>query len=110
MSSMSPQNVLMRNGPDFSAEASLPICFSTVNFPSRDQAESDEPLWEYRVYVTLANGTVTETILKISEPLCAGEFKLVVGQLDRDGSVRTDNTEIATSVTLDWKSGLEIEY
>ncbi len=86
------------------------LCFCAVNFPSRDQAEGDEPLWEYRVYVTLADGTVTETILKISEPLCAGEFKLVVGQLDRDGSVRTDNSEVATSVTLDWKSGLEIEY
>ena len=81
------------------------LCFSTVNFPSRDQADGDEPLWEYRVYVTLPDGTVTETVLTVSEPLRAGEFKLIVGRLDSDGVVRTQQPNVGVSVTLDWNSG-----
>ena len=86
------------------------LCFCSVNFPSRDTAEGDEPLWQFRVYVTKSDGTVTETILNIPDPLRAGEFKIVQGWVDKDGSVRTESNEIATSVTFDWKSGLEIEY
>ena len=90
--------------------ASDQLGFVSVNFPSRDKAEGDEPLWNIIVYVTLADGSVTETILKVSEPLKAGELKIVQGLIDRDGSVRTENSEIAISVIFDWNPGLEIEY
>lgn len=81
------------------------LCFCSVNFPSRDKAEGDEPLWEYRVYVTLADGSVTESILRVNEPLGAGQLKVVQCVLCADGSVTTSNPLVGVSITLEWKQG-----
>ncbi len=81
------------------------LCFCSVNFPSRDKADGDEALWEYRVYVTLADGSVTETILSVKEPLGAGKLKVVQCTLCADGSLTTSNPSVGVSVTLEWKEG-----
>ena len=81
------------------------LCFCSVNFPSRDQAEGDEPLWQFIVYVTLADGSVTESVLDVKEPLQAGKLKVVKAQLQADGSLQPVSAEVGVSVTLDWKQG-----
>ena len=81
------------------------LCFCSVNFPSRDKADGDEPLWQFIVYVTLADGSVTQSVLNISEPLKAGDLKVVKAQLQEDGSLQPVSAEVGVSVTLDWKQG-----
>ena len=110
------------------------LCYCTVTFPSRDledatrsplemdgsqtrtviettepfvTEEIDDTFWEIRVYVTNANGKVTETRLGIRQPLRAGQLKIIRGWVSADGSVRATESEVSTSVTLDWKEGLE---
>ena len=73
-------------------------------------AEPDENgLWEFRVYVPQPDGTVTETILRVKEPLRAGQLRIIKCWLGDHGEVKTLNPEVGTSVTLDWKDGLIIE-
>lgn len=80
------------------------LCFCSVNFPSRDKAEGDEPLWQFKVYVTNADGTVTETILNVFEPLKAGELKIVKAYLDNEGVAHPTDATVGVSITLDWNS------
>lgn len=108
-----------------------PVGFCSVTFPSRDTRhtrtviETEEPfiaepgeesLWEFRVYVphqesnnTRSEEKVTETVLRIKEPLRAGQLKIIKCWVGSNGEVHPLNPEIGTSVTLDWKPGLEIE-
>ena len=81
------------------------LCFCTVNFPSRDKAEGDEPLWQYVVYVTLADGSVTKSVLTVKEPLGAGDLKVVTAHLQPDGSLQPDSALVGVSITLEWKQG-----
>ena len=102
-------------------------CFCSVNFPSREPdmtrtvIETEEPfiakegqksLWEFRVYVphqdptqTRAEKKVTETILRVSKPLRAGQLTVIKGKVLADGSVVPESPEVGVSVTLDWKPG-----
>ena len=48
---------------------------------------------------------MTETVLDISKPLKAGDLKIIKAELDGDGSVRTFDSTVGVSVTLDWNSG-----
>ena len=106
------------------------LCFYSVNFPSPEKetaeakqtrlviettepfiAEPDEePLWEIRAYVTRDDGTITETRLGLLEPLRAGQLKIVRAYIAPDGSVRTHDQEITTSIQLNWEPGLIINY
>lgn len=96
------------------------IGFCSVTFPSRRFATSRTviedadrfkmpagqlPLWEFRAYITNADGKVTETILGINEPLQPGELKIIQVRLKDDGSLTTESSEVSVSVTLDWKKG-----
>lgn len=96
------------------------LCFCSVNFPSpevpatRSRIETEEPfiakpgeqaLWQLRVYVTQADGAVTESILGIREPLRPGQLKVVRCRLDDNGAVTTDDHTVAVSVTLNWNEG-----
>lgn len=94
------------------------LAFCSVSFPSREPMrtiiETEEPfiaqegensLWEFRVYVTLPDGKVTETILSFKEPLRAGQLKILRARMQDDGSVSTTASEVGVSVTLDWKEG-----
>ena len=89
------------------------LCYTSVNFPSKDaapaaigrRADGASTLWQFKVYLTKTDGTVTETILDITEPLRAGDLKIIKGSLDSDGAVRPYDPTVGVSVTLDWGSG-----
>ena len=89
------------------------LCFCSVNFPSRDavtalaksRAEEKPALWQFKVYLTKPDGSITETILNIDEPLKAGDLKIIKGELDDEGAVRPYDSTVGVSVTLDWNSG-----
>ena len=83
------------------------LCFCSVNFPSRDatRAAENPSLWQFKVYLTKTDGTVTETVLDISEPLKAGDLRIIKGELDDDGSVRPYDSRVGVSVTLNWNEG-----
>lgn len=81
------------------------LCFCSVNFPSRTEAEDGKALWEFRVYVTLDDGSVTETVLSIYEPLKPGELKIVKAYLDEEGVAHPTDSKVGVSVTLDWSDG-----
>ena len=91
------------------------LCFCSVNFPSRDaipasvntRAEDNAALWQLKVYLTKTDGSITETILNIMEPLKAGDLRIMKGELDDEGAVRPYNSTVGVSVTLDWNSGDE---
>lgn len=114
------------------------VAFCSVNFPSRDVTaptlgrettrtiiETTDPfvakpeqqsLWEFCVLMpqgeelsTRAEGKFTRTLVRVMEPLRAGQMKIVRVWLNADGSVSTDASEVSTSVTLDWKPGLVID-
>ena len=88
------------------------LCFCSVNFPSRDAmpastkgGEEEEPsYWQFKVYLTKPDGTITETVLDINEPLKAGDLKIIKGELDDEGAVRPYDSTVGVSVTLDWSS------
>ena len=85
------------------------LCFLTVNFPSRplDEENPDKSLWQFKAYVTRDDGSVTETIIDVREPLQAGEFKIIKCKLDDDCAVRPHDSTVGVSVTLDWNSAGE---
>ena len=93
------------------------LCFCSVNFPSRDaiptsartRTEENPALWQFKVYLTKPDGSVTETILNIDEPLKAGDLKIIKGELDDDGAVRPYSSTVGVSVTLNWNNGGEYE-
>ena len=107
------------------------VAFCSVNFPSRKTGqtraviETEEPfiakpgensVWEFEVYApynevnkTRTEEHITRTLVRVTEPLNAGQFKIVKVWLNEDRSLSTDASEVTTSVTLDWKPGLVIE-
>lgn len=98
-------------------------CFTSVNFPSRvpisikstrsvidtdegfDEGDSEDELWQFRVYVTNPDGKITETILSIHEPLRNGQLKIVKAKLADDGSAQTDDPTVGISIAIDWNDG-----
>ena len=91
------------------------LCFCSVNFPSSDEEgmrtvietdfgeeTSDKTFWQFRCYVTKLDGTVTETILNVRETLSAGQLRIIKGYFGDDGAVRTFDTTVGVSVTLNW--------
>lgn len=103
------------------ADGGHKMAFCTVNYPSRDNnstrlvTETTEPFkadesettyWQYRCYVTKADGKITETILSVKTPLRAGQLKIVKAKIESDGSViPVVDAGVGVTVTLDWKSG-----
>ena len=98
----------------------------TVCFPSHDEPltaaarrrpasrlEYDytdgDTYWRLVCLALMADGTTTRTVLSIREPLRAAQLKIIKAWLLPDGSVRPNDNEIGTSVTLDWKEGLVFE-
>ena len=63
---------------------------------------SDKTFWQFRCYVTKLDGTVTETILNVRETLSAGQLRIIKGYFGDDGEVRTFDTTVGVSVTLNW--------
>lgn len=100
-------------------------CSVAVSFPSRQPEDSkviidiDDPyatvgggaasLWQIRLYCTLPNGTVTETILGMTRPLHAGQFKLLKAKARPNGIIDPgDPSVVVVSVEQEWAPGLEI--
>jgi hypothetical protein len=99
-------------------------CFTSIHFPSRDvepatkvvididdpdqDKRSDEILWQWEVYVTLADGTVTKTILGSYNPLHPAQLKAVKGTVHANGGVVSNDHSVGANVTLDWHEGMAI--
>lgn len=82
------------------------VCFAAVSFPSADTADAEGNYWEMAVYVSLSDGTVTETLLTAKAPLNAGHVKIIRAKLDDKGRVSpVGDSEMGAQVTLDWKEG-----
>lgn len=110
-------NPLVR-ADDIPVEGHLQSLYATVQFPSRKPApeskvviETTDPfisdgapdaLWEWIVYVTLPDGSVTETRLGLCQPLLAGQLKIIRARITEDGTLSTDDTSVGVSVTLNW--------
>ena len=99
-------------------------CFCSVNMPSRELPtqrlviETTEPfvtqggqdaLWQYKVYITLPNGKITETILNVNAPLRAGQLKIIKGKVDDMGVVRPTDASVGVSIRLDWNPGMSFD-
>ena len=108
-------------------------CYVSVNFPSREPKEQkapayswgtrsviettepfiakegDETLWQFKAYITKADGTTTETILSLRTPLRAGQLKIIRGFVTDEGAVQTNDHAVGVSVTLNWEEGLHHE-
>ena len=98
------------------------LCFCSVNFPSMeekgmrtvieteepfDEEESDQVFWQFRVYVTLEDGSVTESILSVKKPNRAGQFTIIEGYMNDQGAIQSSSNTVAVSVTLNWHEGNE---
>lgn len=88
----------------------LTRCYASVHFPSTPlSAKADAPAaWHWNVYVTLTDGTVTQSVLSMPAPLLAGELAILKGMVQDTGVVTTEDPDVGVSVTLDWHQGMEI--
>ncbi|MCR5158967.1 MAG: hypothetical protein K6D37_07570 [Prevotella sp.] len=83
-------------------------CFPSPDMPGTRAGmttDKDNACWQLHVYVTLLDGTVTESRLYIPTRLPAGELRIVKGFLQADGTVVPSQQEVGVSVQLDWKPG-----
>lgn len=98
---------------------SLPLeeegcCFASVHFPSRDTEDdtkdvvTESALWCLKAYVTTQDGSVTESVLGVTEPLKAGELKILKAKVLDNGAVQPDDPTVAVSITLEWSGGMDI--
>ncbi len=97
------------------------LCYVSVSFPSREPSTTttrsvieteeflgepgNEPLWSYIIYVTNEDGSITETVITLKEPLRAGQLKILKGHVASDGSIKTVDATVGVSVTLNWHQG-----
>lgn len=85
-------------------------CFASVHFPSAgigtkaDEAEQ-ESYWRWKVYATLKDGSITESIIDNYEPLLAGELKIVTALIKEHGEIGANDTTVGVTVHLDWDRG-----
>ena len=100
---------LRTRAPQEEADTARYCLFGCVSFPSPDEPTLGT-YYQAKVYVDMPDGTTTETVLSLYEPLKAGQLKIVRLELQTDGSVvPTQGSEIGASVTLDWKEGSTID-
>ncbi len=107
---------------ELSLEESGGYCFAAVHFPSRNPVDTksvfdsqdpfvtvdaDSPIWQIKVYATLPDNTITETILGVTKALHAGELKVIRVKAKKNGSVVPSDHTVAVNVTLDWSPGQE---
>ena len=97
------------------------MCFAAVHFPSRDipltrtvidaedpsvSESAEDPLWTIRVYSYLEDGSITECLLGVTQPLQAGCVRVLRAKVYTNGSLVPDDATIGVSITLDWEPGL----
>lgn len=101
-------------------------CFTSIHFPSRNPADASksvidsqdpfvsedarDPLWYLQVYATLADGSVTRTVLGVTKPLLAGQLEILKLKVIPGGEAQPVSGSLAgVAVTLDWGPGMEHE-
>lgn len=72
-----------------------------------DDDAARNALWRIHVYVKLKNGSTTENILYVREPLRAGQLRIIKAKILDNGSITTTTQDVGVSVKLDWKPGGE---
>ena len=92
------------------------ICLYGTGFPSRNAAQAapnaqratkDDALWRAIVNVTLADGTITQTVLYIPDALKAGHLYILKSIILDNGAIVPSRPEVGASVELDWNAGGE---
>ena len=93
------------------------MAFCSVTFPSRETSVtrtiiettdpfvspySDESLWEFHVYTTAPDDTITLTKLFIRRPLRAGQLMIIKVRAMNDGSVIPIDHAVGFLVVLNW--------
>ena len=95
----------------------IQLCYACVNFPSRvpedvqtrAEASSSPALWEFHVYCTLPDGSITQTRLSVREPVLPGHVVVAMARVYPNGALEPEDMNVGVSVTLDWHSGMEHE-
>ena len=103
------------------------LAFCSVTFPSREAdnggehntvtrtiIETEDPfitplaeesLWEFHIYATASDESITLTKLFIRRPLRAGQLMIIKAKARPDGSVDSPSEKVGISVTLNWNEG-----
>ncbi len=89
------------------------VCFATVNFPSRGPVtkadDNEATYWEYRVYCTIPDGTITETKLSIRHPLPSATLDILKAKVYGNGALEPGDHTVGVDVNIDWKPGMDHE-
>lgn len=92
------------------------VAYCGIAFPSRmeapgtidpDVAAAKGAVWRVVILSDLPNGTTTRSVLYMTEPLKAGDIRVIRIHVNDDGGVSTSDSNVGASVTLDWKKGGE---
>ena len=88
------------------------LCYVTVNVPARTpqtKAPGDPTYWDFRVYASLSDGSVTETKLSITHPLYPGQLDVLKAVVYGNGALEPEDVSVVVNVSLNWKPGMEHE-
>ena len=89
------------------------VCFATVNFPSRvpelKAVGNEETFWQFRVYCTLPDGTITETKLSVKHPLLPAKLDILKAKVYGNGALEPGDSTVGVDVSIDWTPGMEHE-
>ena len=88
----------------FPSKDSQQASYETYKPNKYSAPEASSSLWQMVVYTT-ENGRTTESTLSVSEPLRAGDIKVIKARIGDGGQVVTDAPGVGVSVKLDWKPG-----
>lgn len=95
------------------SEPGSEVCFATVNFPSRGPVtkadENEETYWEFRVYCTVPNGTITETKLSVRRPLLPSTLDILKAKVYGNGALEPEDQTVGVDVNIDWRPGMDHE-
>jgi hypothetical protein len=84
------------------------VCLNAVTMPSRDEADENGAFFTVRAYVKLHDGTVTQNVLSVKEPLPAGQIVIIKLSLAEQGVIiPVEDSQVGATVKLDWKPGGE---
>ena len=88
----------------FPSKDSQQASYETYKPNKYSAPEASSSLWQMVVYTT-ENGRTTESTLSVSEPLRAGDIKVIKARIGDGGQVVTDAPGVGVSVKLVWKPG-----
>lgn len=77
------------------------ICMAAVCMPTPDNTK-----WSVRLTATLTEDRHTTTTLSLSDPLAAGQLRIIKLQMNEDGElVPVTGSQIGATVEVDWDNG-----